>query len=422
MPREKALVTLLLFIVGVGVIFLGVDVVAGDQEGISLEDIRENPENYLEVEVNGFTNLGARRKLYAEFTIAEITLRPDPYNRLWETYYLVYINDTFGYELPFVISEDDLPKYQEYVGETVLFKLYFFIGHELLHPVHFLITNILTVKVDASLGLHYYVRIYLAEPISLENVANYPENYLALGNNSIRHNEFHAEFTVVSVSEPVTITDWYGNKWEICIVLIKDSYDYGLPFYILSDNYQNYTIWVGESAPFKISVGDGPYYESWSLGLVINRIAYKPHDNYSAAYSAYIYLARPAKPATFEFSNLLVSPAEVLAGESFSVSVNVTNTGDVKGNHTVTLKINSKVEETKEVTLAVGASETVTFTVTINVAGTYNVDVDGQSGIIEVTADSPFPWRTSWIIGTMAATTLALTVLAFQKLKKKFHN
>jgi hypothetical protein len=306
-----------------------VNATAGDYEKISLEDIRENPENYLEVGANGI-NLDARSTFYAEFTIVKITLRPDPLHRLWKIYYLVYINDTFGYELPFVISEDDISKYQKYIGETVLFKLYFYIGHELMLPEHFLITNILAVKEGASLGLHFYVAIYLAEPISLEDIVNYPENYTLPGNNLMRNNEFYANFTMVSVSEPVTVTDWYGKEWKICIVVIKDSYGYGVPFYISSEDYQNYTLWVGESAPFNISIGDRPYYESWSLELAINRIAYKPHNDYHAAYSAYIYLAAPLK-------------------------------------------------------------ETV----------------------------SPFPWWTPLTIGTIAAITLVLTALAFQKLKKK---
>lgn len=202
--REKALVTLLLFlVVEVGIVSIGVDVVAGDYEKISLEGIRENPENYLEVEVNEtIVNYGAKSTLYANFT-------------------------------------------------------------------------------------------------------------------------------VISVSEPFNFTDVFGNEWEICKVVLKDSYNYHLQFYISSKDYQNHTLWVGESAPFNISIGDGPYYESWSLGLVINRIAYKPHSNYHAAYSAYIYL------------------------------------------------------------------------------------VPSQN------QDSSFSWWIPLTIGTIAATTLALTALAFQRLKKK---
>jgi len=247
------------------------------------------------------------------------------------------------------------------------------------------------------------------EGISLQDIRNNPENYLPhpLSPPYSGRNEFYAEFTVVSVSEPVTITDWYGREWEICKVLIKDSYDYGLPFYISSEDYQNYTLWVGERAPFNISVSDGPYYESWSLGLVINRIAYKPHDNYHAAYSAYIYLARPANPAAFETSNLLTSPTDVLTGEPVSIFVNITNLGEVEGTYTVTLKINGVVEETNEVTLAGGATETVTFTVTRNVAGTYHIELDGQTGILKVMAPLPLPWWTPWIIGTILVPTLA---------------
>lgn len=154
-----------------------------------------------------------------------------------------------------------------------------------------LVTLLLLLVVEVGI---VFVRVGVVgfdQGISLKDIRENPENYL----NGEWMAELYAEFVVNSVSEPVNTTDWYGNEWEICIVIIRDSYDYELQFCISSDHYQNYTLWVGESAPFKIIVGDGPYYESWSLGLVINRIAYKPHENYHAAYDAYICLVEPPK-------------------------------------------------------------------------------------------------------------------------------
>jgi len=91
-------------------------------------------------------------------------------------------------------------------------------------------------------------------------------------------------------------------------------------------------------------------------------------------------------PATFSLSALSISPGEVGIGESITVSVLVTNTGDCTGTYKVTLKLDNAAVTTKEVTLAGGASEKVTFITSTDVAGTYTVTVDGQSGTVVVKA------------------------------------
>ena len=71
------------------------------------------------------------------------------------------------------------------------------------------------------------------------------------------------------------------------------------------------------------------------------------------------------------------SPFEVDVGETVTIGIMVSNTGEEEGSYTITLKINGVAEETKEITLAGGASETVTFTTARDKAGIYSVDVDG---------------------------------------------
>ncbi len=93
----------------------------------------------------------------------------------------------------------------------------------------------------------------------------------------------------------------------------------------------------------------------------------------------------------FELSNLVVDPSEVGPGETVTVSIVVTNVGELEGTCTVTLKINNIVEATEDVTLAGGATETVTFPVSRDVEGTYNVEVDGLTGTFVVTTPPPSP-------------------------------
>lgn len=112
-------------------------------------------------------------------------------------------------------------------------------------------------------------------------------------------------------------------------------------------------------------------------------------------FSRYIVLAHvspPAPPppspglelATFQVSHLTVQPAEVQPKETVTVTVVVTNTGDMRGSHTVVLKINGQKEAEKTVSVAADASEIVTFSVTREEPGSYRVGVDGLSASFTV--------------------------------------
>lgn len=92
----------------------------------------------------------------------------------------------------------------------------------------------------------------------------------------------------------------------------------------------------------------------------------------------------PALPAAFTSSSLSVSPLEVDMGETVTVSILLSNTGEEEGSYTVTFKINGVVAATREITLAGGISETVTFTTTRDKAGSYSVNIDGLTGSFTV--------------------------------------
>ena len=94
--------------------------------------------------------------------------------------------------------------------------------------------------------------------------------------------------------------------------------------------------------------------------------------------------------AAFTFTRLFISPGEVNIGETVTISVLVTNTGNTAGSFEVTLKIDGVVETTKEVTLNAGASEEVTFATAKDVPDSYSVDVQGLSGSFTV-REKPAP-------------------------------
>ena len=125
-------------------------------------------------------------------------------------------------------------------------------------------------------------------------------------------------------------------------------------------------------------------------------------------------------PAEFTSSALNISPREVDIGETVTISVLVTNIGEEEGSYTVTLKINGVVEQTREVTLAGGASQTVTFTTTKDEAGIYSVDVDGLIGSFTVREVVVPPPPINWpLIGGIIAAVVVVGLLIFFLVRRR---
>lgn len=80
--------------------------------------------------------------------------------------------------------------------------------------------------------------------------------------------------------------------------------------------------------------------------------------------------------ATFEVTDLLIEPEEVYVGETVTVSVLVTNVGNLEGTKTVVFE----GLVSKDVTLDPGDSARVTFEVTPTEPGTYAVKIDVLEG------------------------------------------
>ncbi len=88
--------------------------------------------------------------------------------------------------------------------------------------------------------------------------------------------------------------------------------------------------------------------------------------------------------AAFAVENLTVSPAEVEVGETVSISIAVTNIGELEGTYVATLRINGVAVENSSIALAAGASGQVTFNYTAAAPGEYNVSLGGRTGTFTV--------------------------------------
>ena len=131
-----------------------------------------------------------------------------------------------------------------------------------------------------------------------------------------------------------------------------------------------------------------------------------------------------AYPANFTATNLSITPGKVSAGEDVTITVLVTNLGNLTGSCEVTLEIDGEKVATKEVILAGGASQEVTFTIAKEMAGTYLVDVNGLLGsfVVEGAVPEPTPAPTPipvifnwpllwWIIGGFVVVGLVIFFL-----------
>lgn len=97
-------------------------------------------------------------------------------------------------------------------------------------------------------------------------------------------------------------------------------------------------------------------------------------------------------PAAFVLSNLVITQPEVELGKSLVITVDVTNTGGIRGTHSVTLIIDNVEVETIPISVAGGATEAVSFTVVRDAIGTYSVAIDNRTGTFAVTEPAPTTW------------------------------
>jgi len=122
----------------------------------------------------------------------------------------------------------------------------------------------------------------------------------------------------------------------------------------------------------------------------------------------------PPEPAQFTITGLDVTPEQVPPGQPVTVSAQVTNTGGSEGSCTVNLTVNGQVEQTKTVTLAPEAMETVTFTVTKETPGSYTVSIGDLTEEFTVAA-SPWLNRYWWMLIVVGVAAVVLLVYLLRR-------
>lgn len=127
--------------------------------------------------------------------------------------------------------------------------------------------------------------------------------------------------------------------------------------------------------------------------------------------SSTVACAKPA-PAEFSLTSLYIVPKEVVAGEAVTVSAQVENIGGTEGTYTVTLSVDGAEIQSKVIKLASKTTETVSFALTKDKPGSYNVEVNDLSGTFRVLKPAEFTFSNLLITPPIAKVDQAITITA----------
>jgi len=127
-------------------------------------------------------------------------------------------------------------------------------------------------------------------------------------------------------------------------------------------------------------------------------------------------IALPAP--VFKVTGLSIDPLEVEPGEPVTITVKVSNVGDVRGKYKVELLVNGRIEETRDVILTPDETKIITFTVTRTESGIYSVEIDGLKGSFAV-RETPIPNIETLLPYVIIASIVAVALFAFVLMRRR---
>lgn len=114
--------------------------------------------------------------------------------------------------------------------------------------------------------------------------------------------------------------------------------------------------------------------------------------------AAILLLAGHQSPPEFEVISLKIVPPEVTAGETATIRAEVANHGGSEGRYDAVLAIDRAEVETKSLSLAPGATETVTFSLVKDETGYYEIAIGNRSITLAVQEASPPAFHISGLV------------------------
>lgn len=131
----------------------------------------------------------------------------------------------------------------------------------------------------------------------------------------------------------------------------------------------------------------------WATGLALLVLMGIGVDNTGCANA--VPTAPSSTPAIFSVINLRIEPSEISVGEKATVSAEIKNTGGSEGSYIAELKVNGETEDSQNLTVPSGASVDVTFSVSKDTPGLYQVTLGNLTGQFEVTGTTESATRTA---------------------------
>jgi hypothetical protein len=83
------------------------------------------------------------------------------------------------------------------------------------------------------------------------------------------------------------------------------------------------------------------------------------------------------RPAIIVVSSIILTPDEVIPGETVTVSIDIQNKGDLTGTYQANLMLDNTVMQTRTVTVDGGSSEMIVFTIILDAVGEHQVSLGG---------------------------------------------
>lgn len=179
---------------------------------------------------------------------------------------------------------------------------------------------------------------------------------------------------ILNIAHSVTITpfpDWEGESYEFeeCLNLV------------FPDESQpgEYNV-IGQLIQAKV--------DGWDItGLIAER--YKCFSLGTIAYAISAGETMPPATPSFTIRNMSINPGQVEVGQTVTISVELSNVGGTEGSYTLNLMINGLFQDSRQIILAPQESKTVIYKVSKSEEGSYEVTLDGQSGVFTVVPASP---------------------------------